>query len=94
MLMGMHLRCGVNRWRRIVPLSAGEVGVHYKICKSGVLRGEIQTIIQEVRFVHYSNTGWLQRLAVGQESGKRESHPLGIHNQVVVLRPVEIMCGC
>ena len=55
----------LNRWRRIVLVPAGEIGVHYQIRKAGVLRGEIQTIIQEVRLVHHNCTGWLHRLPVG-----------------------------
>lgn len=83
----------VNLWRRVVPLPTGEVGVHYQIGKAGVLRGEVQTVIQEVGLVHHDDTtGWLQRrIPVGQESGKRESHSLGVHNQVL---PVEILCDC
>ena len=67
--------------------------MHNQIGKAGVLRGEIQAIIQKVGLVHHDDTtGWLQRkIPVGQESGKRQSHSLGVHNQVL---PVEIMGGC
>ena len=83
----------VNRWRRVVPLPTGEVGVHYQIGEAGVLRGEIQPVVQEVGLVHhYGTTGWLLRgLPIGQETGKRETYPLRVHKQVL---PVEIMCGC